>query len=151
MRFGLFIPQGWRQDLTGIEPRDQWSVMSGLARHADENDAWESIWVYDHFHAVPEPNGEATHEAWSLINAFAASTSRVRLGQMCTCMAYRNPAYLAKVAATADVISGGRIEMGIGAGWYEHEWRAYGYGFPSAGERLGRLDEGVQIMRQLWT
>jgi F420-dependent oxidoreductase-like protein len=151
MRFGLFIPQGWRQDLTGIEPRDHWAVMSGLARHADEGDAFESIWVYDHFHAVPEPNGEATHEAWSLINAFAASTSRVRLGQMCTCMAYRNPAYLAKVATTADVISGGRVEMGIGAGWYEHEWLAYGYGFPSAGQRIAMLDEGVQIFKQLWT
>jgi F420-dependent oxidoreductase-like protein len=125
--------------------------MSGLARHADEGDAFESIWVYDHFHAVPEPNGEATHEAWSLINAFAASTSRVRLGQMCTCMAYRNPAYLAKVATTADVISGGRVEMGIGAGWYEHEWLAYGYGFPSAGQRIAMLDEGVQIFKQLWT
>ena len=70
---------------------------------------------------------------------------------MCTCMGYRNPAYLAKVAATVDVISGGRAEMGIGAGWYEHEWRAYGYGFPKAGDRIGMLDEGVQIMRQLWT
>jgi F420-dependent oxidoreductase-like protein len=151
MRFGLFIPQGWRQDLTGIDAHDHWAVMSGLARHADEGDAFESIWVYDHFHAVPEPNGEATHEAWSLINAFAASTSRVRLGQMCTCMAYRNPAYLAKVATTADVISGGRVEMGIGAGWYEHEWLAYGYGFPSAGQRIAMLDEGVQIFKQLWT
>jgi alkanesulfonate monooxygenase SsuD/methylene tetrahydromethanopterin reductase-like flavin-dependent oxidoreductase (luciferase family) len=82
--------------------------------------------------------------------AFAASTSRVRLGQMCTCMAYRSPTYLAKVAATVDVISGGRAEMGIGAGWYEHEWRAYGYGFPRAGERIAMLDEGVQIMSQLW-
>ncbi|QHT56575.1 LLM class F420-dependent oxidoreductase [Cellulomonas sp. H30R-01] len=151
MRFGLFIPQGWRQDLTGIEPRDHWSVMNGLAQHADQGDAFDSIWVYDHFHAVPEPNGEATHEAWSLINAYAATTSRVKLGQMCTCMAYRNPAYLAKVAATADVISGGRVQMGIGAGWYEHEWRAYGYGFPRAGERLAMLDEGVQIFKQLWT
>ncbi|GEA86267.1 LLM class F420-dependent oxidoreductase [Cellulomonas cellasea] len=151
MRFGLFIPQGWRQDLTGIATADHWNVMNGLAQHADTGDVWESIWVYDHFHAVPEPNGEATHEAWSLINAYAASTRRVRLGQMCTCMAYRNPAYLAKVAATADVISGGRVEMGIGAGWYEHEWRAYGYGFPRAGERLAMLDEGVQIFRQLWS
>ena len=66
-------------------------------------------------------------------------------------MGYRNPAYLAKVAATVDVISGGRAEMGIGGGWYEHEWRAYGFGFPTAGDRLGMLDEGVQIMRQLWT
>ena len=83
--------------------------------------------------------------------AFAASTSRVRLGQMCTCMSYRNPAYLAKVAATVDVISGGRLEMGIGGGWYEHEWRAYGYGFPPVAERLARLREGVEIMHQAWT
>ena len=151
MRFGLFIPQGWRQDLTGIDAHEHWAVMHGLAKHADDGDAFESIWVYDHFHAVPQPNGEATHEAWSLISAYAASTSRVRLGQMCTCMAYRNPAYLAKVAATADVISGGRVEMGIGAGWYEHEWRAYGYGFPRAGARLDALAEGVEIFRQLWS
>ena len=151
MRFGLFIPQGWRQDLTGIDPREHWAVMHGLARHADDGDAWEAVWVYDHFHAVPEPNGEATHEAWSLISAFAASTQRVRLGQMCTCMSYRNPAYLAKVAATADIISGGRVEMGIGAGWYEHEWRAYGYGFPRAGERIAALEEGVEIFQQLWS
>ena len=151
MRFGLFIPQGWRQDLTGIAPADQWSVMDGLAQHADTGSAFDSVWVYDHFHTVPEPTEEATHEAWSLMAAFAASTSRVKLGQMCTCMAYRNPAYLAKVATTVDVISGGRAQMGIGAGWYEHEWRAYGYGFPRAGERLDMLDEGVQIMRQMWT
>ena len=91
---------------------------------------------------------EATHEAWTLMAAFAASTSRVRLGQMCTCMGYRNPAYLAKVAATVDIISGGRAEMGIGAGWYAYEWKAYGYGFPTAGKRLARLREGLEIMRQ---
>jgi len=150
MRFGLFIPQGWRHDLVGIDPAHHWATMSGLAAHADAG-SWESIWVYDHFHTVPVPSAQATHEAWSLISAFAATTNRVRLGQMCTCMSYRNPGYLAKVATTADIISGGRIEMGIGAGWYEHEWRAYGYGFPGAGERLARLDEGVQIMKQAWT
>jgi alkanesulfonate monooxygenase SsuD/methylene tetrahydromethanopterin reductase-like flavin-dependent oxidoreductase (luciferase family) len=84
------------------------------------------------------------------MSAFGAVTERVRLGQMCTCVSYRNPVYLAKVATTCDIISGGRIEMGIGAGWYEHEWRAYGYGFPRAGERLQMLDEGVQIIRQAW-
>lgn len=161
MRFGLFIPQGWRLDLVGIDPADQWETMRSLARHADTAlageglpgaaNAWESIWVYDHFHTTPEPTDEATHEAWTLMAAFAASTERVRLGQMCTCTAYRNPAYLAKVAATVDVVSGGRLEMGIGAGWYEHEWRAYGYGFPRAGERLAMLDEGVQILKQMWT
>jgi F420-dependent oxidoreductase-like protein len=96
------------------------------------------------------PTNEATHEAWSLMAAYAATTSRIKLGQMCTARSYRNPAYLAKVAATADIISGGRVQMGIGGGWYEHEWRAYGYGFPSAGVRLARLDEGVQIMRDAW-
>lgn len=151
MRFGLFIPQGWRQDLTGIAPADHWTTMNGLAQHADAGSVFDSIWVYDHFHTVPEPVAEATHEAWSLMAAFAASTSRVKLGQMCTCMAYRNPAYLAKAATTVDVISGGRAQMGIGAGWYEHEWLAYGYGFPRAGERLDALDEGVQIMKQMWT
>ena len=124
--------------------------MRDVAQHADAG-PWESVWVYDHFHTVPRPTDEATHEAWTLMAALGAVTERVRLGQMCTCMSYRNPAYLAKVAATCDIVSGGRVEMGIGGGWYEHEWRAYGYGFPSAGERLGMLDEGVQIMRQAWT
>jgi F420-dependent oxidoreductase-like protein len=149
MRFGTFIPQGWRLDLAGIDPADQWPTMLGLAQRAEQG-PWESIWVYDHFHTTPLPSQEATHEAWALMAAYAAATSRLRLGQMCTCMSYRPPTYLAKVAATVDVISGGRLEMGIGGGWYEQEWRAYGYGFPSAGERLGRLDEGVQIMRQMW-
>lgn len=149
MRFGMFVPQGWRLDLAGIDPARHWEVMSGLAGRADAG-PWESIWVYDHFHTVPVPTDEATHEAWTLMAAFAASTRRVRLGQMCTCMSYRNPAYLAKVAGTVDIVSGGRVEMGIGAGWYEHEWRAYGYGFPPARERLRALDEGVQIMNQAW-
>ena len=149
MRFGLFIPQGWRLDLVGIPVEEQWAVMRELAAHADGG-PWDSLWVYDHFHTVPMPTDEATHEAWTLMAAYAASTSRIKLGQMCTSMGYRNPAYLAKVAATTDVISGGRVQMGIGGGWYEHEWRAYGYGFPSAGQRLARLDEGVQIMREAW-
>ncbi len=150
MKFGIFIPQGWRFDLVGIEPDRHWGVMHDLAQAAEAG-PWESLWVYDHFHTTPEPSDEATHEAWTLMAALAASTSRIRLGQMCTCVAYRNPAYLAKVAATVDLISGGRTEMGIGAGWYEHEWRAYGYGFPDAPERLRMLREGVDIMNQAWT
>ncbi len=150
MRFGLFVPQGWRLDLTGIDTKDHWATMLGVAQAAEDG-PFESVWVFDHFHTVPVPTQEATHEAWTLMAALAAATGRVRLGQMCTCMGYRNPAYLAKVAATVDVISGGRAEMGIGAGWYEHEWRAYGYGFPGAGDRIGMLEEGVEIMHQLWT
>lgn len=151
MRFGVFIPQGWRYDLVGIADADQWQVMRDLAQRVDRVEGWESLWVYDHFHTTPIHSDEATHEAWTLMSAFAASTDRIRLGQMCTCMNYRNPAYLAKVAATVDHVSSGRLEMGIGAGWYEHEWRAYGYGFPEPRERLGRLREGVQIFQQAWT
>ena len=151
MKFGIFVPQGWRMDLVGIDPSQHWGVMAGLARRADANEDWSSIWVFDHFHTVPVPTEDATHEAWTLMAAFAAVTGRVRLGQMCTCMSYRNPAYLAKVASTVDIVSEGRVEMGIGAGWYEHEWRAYGYGFPRPGERLARLREGVEIFRQMWT
>src|SRR6185369_2888828 len=123
MRFGVFVPQGWRLDLAGIPISNHWATMRDLAVAAD-NGPFESIWVYDHFHTVPLPTEEVTYEAWALMAAFAAVTSRVRLGQMCTGMAYRNPAYLAKIAATTDIVSGGRV---------------------------GMLDEGVQIMRQLWT
>ncbi len=150
MKFGIFIPQGWRFDLVGIDPARHWGVMHDLAQAAEAG-PWESLWVYDHFHTTPVPSEEATHEAWTLMAAFAASTSRIRLGQMCTCIAYRNPAYLAKVASTVDLISNGRLEMGIGAGWYEHEWRAYGYGFPDAPARLRALREGVEVMHQAWT
>lgn len=150
MKFGMFLPQGWRLDLVGIAPENQWSTIVDLARRADYG-PWDSVWVYDHFHTVPVATQEATHEAWTLMAALAASTHNVKLGQMCTCMGYRNPAYLAKVAATVDIISGGRAQMGIGAGWYEHEWRAYGYGFPPVGDRISQLFEGVDIMHQAWT
>src|SRR5665809_162870 len=78
MRFGLFIPQGWRMDLVGIDPADQWATMNGLVTRADAGATFESVWVYDHFHTVPEPTQEATHEAWTLMAAFAATTSRRR-------------------------------------------------------------------------
>lgn len=149
MRFGLFLPQGWRLDLVDVQPADHWVTMTGLAARADDG-PWESVWVYDHMHTAPFTTDEATHEAWSLMAGLGAVTSRVRLGQMCTCIGYRNPALLAKTASTVDMISGGRVEMGIGAGWYKHEWEAYGYGFPPAGDRLAMLDEGVQILRAAW-
>jgi len=150
MRFGAFVPQGWRMDLVGIPVEQQWEAIRSVAATI-EGAGYESLWVYDHFHTVPVPSQEATHEAWTLMAALAASTTRVRLGQMCTCVAYRPPAYLAKVAATIDVISGGRLEMGIGAGWYRHEYEGYGYQFPRPAVRIGQLREAVEIMRRMWT
>ena len=151
MRFGLFIPQGWRLDLAGIDTADQWATMRDLAQYADRGDSWESIWVFDHFHTVPEPTDEATHEAWTLMAAFAASTSRVRMGQMCTCVTYRNPAHMAKVTTTIDVLSGGRAILGIGAAWFEREHNAYGYAFPPLRERFERLEDALRIARAMFT
>jgi len=150
MRFGAFVPQGWRLDLAGIAVSDHWEVMRRVAGTI-EAAGFESLWVYDHFHTVPLPTQEVTYEAWTLMAALAAATSTVRLGQMCTCNSYRPPSYLAKVAASIDAISGGRVEMGIGAGWYEHEYRGYGYPFPKPSVRIGMLREGVEIMQRLWT
>lgn len=150
MRSGVFIPQGWRLDLVGIPREQQWTVMHDVAAAADVA-GYESVWVYDHFHTVPVATQEVTHEAWSLMGALAATTKRIRLGQMCTCNAYRPPAYLAKVAATIDVISGGRLEMGIGAGWYEQEFLGYGYEFPRPAVRLGQLAEAIEILKRMWT
>jgi F420-dependent oxidoreductase-like protein len=116
-----------------------------------ESAGYESLWVYDHFHTVPVPTQEVTYEAWTLMSALAATTDTVRLGQMCTCNSYRPPSYLAKVAASIDVISGGRVEMGIGAGWYEHEYDGYGYPFAKPSVRIGELREGVEIMQRMWT
>lgn len=150
MRFGAFVPQGWRLDLAGIDVGDHWDTIVQVATTI-ESSGYESLWVYDHFHTVPVATQEVTYEAWTLMAALAVATDTVRLGQMCTCNSYRSPAYLAKVAASIDAISGGRIEMGIGAGWYEHEYQGYGYEFPKASVRIGMLREGVEIMQRMWT
>jgi F420-dependent oxidoreductase-like protein len=150
MRFGAFVPQGWRLDLAGIDVAEHWPTMLGVAERIEEL-GYESLWVYDHFHTVPEPTQEVTYEAWTLMAALAAATNSVRLGQMCTCNTYRPPSYLAKMAACIDVISAGRLEMGIGAGWYEDEHDGYGYPFLSPAGRLGMLREGVEIMTAMWT
>ncbi len=150
MRFGAFVPQGWRLDLVGIPADRQWDTIRRVALTIEDS-GFDSVWVYDHFHTFPVPAQEVTFEAWTLMGALATTTTRVRLGQMCTCNAYRPPSYLAKVAATIDVISGGRLDMGIGAGWYEDEFRGYGYDFPPAAVRIGQLEESVEILRRMWT
>lgn len=150
MEFGAFVPQGWRMDLVGVPVGEQWPTMLATA-HKIEDLGYDTAWVYDHFHTVPHATQEPTYECWTLMAALAASTSRVRLGQMCTCSSYRNPAYLAKVASSVDVISGGRLEFAVGAGWYEQEYLAYGYEYPSDGVRLAQLDEAVQIIKKMWT
>ena len=112
---------------------------------------YDSIWVYDHLHNVPRPAHEAVFECWTTMAAISQRTSTIRLGQMVGCNSYRNPGLLAKITATVDVISGGRLDWGIGAGWYENEYRSYGYDFPKPSDRLHMLEEAVQIVTSMWT
>ncbi|HYK86746.1 MAG TPA: LLM class F420-dependent oxidoreductase [Ktedonobacteraceae bacterium] len=151
MEFGVIVPQGWLMDLVGIaDPAEAYETMVRVAQEAEAS-GYASIWLYDHFHTVPTPTQEVTFECWTSTAALARDTKRVRLGQMVTCNSYRNPALLAKMASTVDALSHGRLDFGIGAGWYEHEYVAYGYGYPSTRERLDRLREAVQIILAMWT
>lgn len=112
---------------------------------------FESIWASDHFLLSPGDTDRNCMDCWTLLAALAAEVKDIRLGSLVTCMSYRNPAVLAKIAATVDLISGGRLEFGVGAGWKDVEHDAYGILFPSPGERVDRFLEGIQIIRGLWT
>jgi F420-dependent oxidoreductase-like protein len=138
-------------DLVKIkDPIEKYEAMTRVAQVADKG-RWDAIWVYDHFHTVPEPTLEATFECWTITSTLVRDTKRVRVGQMVGCNGYRNPALYAKIASTVDVASHGRLNAGIGAGWYEHEWRAYGYGFPELRERMGMFKEACEIVHKMWT
>jgi F420-dependent oxidoreductase-like protein len=149
--FGVFVPQGWRMDLVEIkDPIEQYEAMTRVAQVAEAN-GYDSIWVYDHFHTVPTPTHETTFECWTITAGLSRDTNRINIGQMVTCNGYRNPALLAKMASTVDVMSHGRLYFGLGAGWYEHEWRAYGYGFPETPDRMRAFREACQIIHRMWT
>lgn len=151
MIFGVFAPQGWKMELAGIsDPQDKWATTLRVARLAEEI-GLDSVWVYDHVHNVPVPAHETVFECWTTMAALAQATSTVRLGQMVSCAGYRNPALVAKITSTIDVISGGRLDWGIGAGWYDHEYHAYGYEFPSAADRIRILRETVEIVKLMWS
>ena len=151
MQYGIIVPQGWRMDLVGIEdPVEAYETMTRVAQEAEALN-YHSIWLFDHFHTVPVPTQEVTFECWTSTAALARDTKRVRIGQMVTCNGYRNPALMAKMASTVDVLSHGRLDFGIGAGWYEHEYLAYGYQYPDAPERLRYLRKAVQVIHVMWT
>jgi F420-dependent oxidoreductase-like protein len=151
LKFGLLVPQGWTMDLAHIKgPVEAYETMTRVAQTADEV-GFASAWLVDHFHTIPYPSQEVTFECWMSTAALARDTSNIRIGQMVTCNSYRHPALLAKMASTVDVLSHGRLNFGIGAGWYEHEYRAYGYAYPDAPERLRQLREAVQVIRAMWT
>jgi F420-dependent oxidoreductase-like protein len=151
LTFGVFVPQGWKMELASIDdPREKWHKAVEVATLAEEL-GYDSIWVYDHFHNVPVAAHEAVFECWTTMAAISQRTSRIRLGQMVGCAPYRNPGLLAKITSTVDVISGGRLDWGIGAGWYEHEFRGYGYPFEKPSVRIKVLEETVEIVKAMWS
>jgi F420-dependent oxidoreductase-like protein len=150
VQFSIFLPTGFGQEFAGIaDPVAAFESVTRIARAADET-GYETLWVPDHLTTIP-PSQEMIFEAWSTITALARETSRVRIGQLVTGNGYRNPALQAKMASTVDVISGGRLTFGIGAGWWEPDYVGYGYEFPAPRRRLAQLAEAVQIILSMWT
>jgi alkanesulfonate monooxygenase SsuD/methylene tetrahydromethanopterin reductase-like flavin-dependent oxidoreductase (luciferase family) len=117
---------------------------------AAEELGYDSAWLYDHFHSLGNINAPCL-EAWTTLSALATLTKRVKIGTMTTCVSYRQPTLLAKMGATVDVISNGRLILGIGAGWYKDEYLAYGYEYPSDRTRVRSLKEALIVIDKLWT
>lgn len=140
MKFGLFT------SLTGIT----WPQLQDLWKHVEDT-GWDAVVVTDHFMPnLPDPVGE-TLECWTTLSSLAMLTRRMRIGTLVSGNTYRHPAVLAKMAATVDIISGGRLICGIGSAWQENEHMAYGIPFYTVEERLHRLDEACQVLLSLWT
>jgi F420-dependent oxidoreductase-like protein len=149
MRVGIVVPQGWTSEYAGMDAAEAWSRTVDVATAA-ERLGFDSIWMYDHVHTTPEPTDEITFEAYTALAVLAAHTSRVRIGQLVTCAAYRNPALLAKMISTLDVATGGRMELGLGAGWKREEFEAYGWDFPTTRQRLDHLEDSLEIVTRMF-
>ena len=146
MKAGIIVPQGWTGEYAGWEPGAAWERSVRVAGQADEL-GFESIWAFDHFHTTPEPTDEITFESFTFLTALSQRTRRVRLGHVVMSAGFRNPALVGKMISTLDVASNGRAELGIGAGWKQDEWEAYGYGFPGRKERLDGLEDALSVLR----
>jgi F420-dependent oxidoreductase-like protein len=148
MKLGVITPQGWTGEYDGWESRRAWARTVEVAQQAERLGV-ESVWVFDHVHTTPKPTDEITFESFTSLAALAALTEHVRLGQIVICNGFRNPALTAKMASTLDTISGGRFELGIGAGWKREEWLAYGYGFPETRVRLAMLHDALEVISRM--
>ena len=135
-----------------IEPQFGFSYQDVLdiARDAEDR-GFTSLWVSDHLFLNADSVATNCLEAWTLLAGLAQATTRLRLGTLVSCQSYRNPALLAKLAAGLDHMSDGRLEFGVGAGWKELEYRAYGYEFPPPGTRVAQLVDTIEICRRMWT
>lgn len=126
-----------------------WDDYTAITAAAETSD-WDALWVSDHILWAPDSVDRDCYEAWTLLASLAAISDRLRLGTLVTCNSYRHPSLLAKQVAQIDAMSGGRIDFGIGAGWKEEEYRAYGYEFPGIGTRQSQMAEAIDLTRALW-
>jgi F420-dependent oxidoreductase-like protein len=131
-------------------PTQRFEDVREIARHA-ETTGWDGLWLADHFMPDAADTSAPWPESWTTLAGLAASVPRIRLGTLVTGNTYRHPAVLAKMAATVDHISGGRVVLGLGAGWQENEHRQYGIHFATVPERLARLEEACQVIKSLYT
>ncbi len=148
MRVGVIVPQGWTGEYDGWDPARAWARTVAVAHEADAL-GFDSIWLFDHVQTEPVPTDEITFEAFVGLSALAVETARVRLGHLVLCAGYRNPALVAKMIATLDVVSGGRAELGLGAGWKQDEYVAYGFGFPPLRTRMEALEDALEITTRM--
>jgi alkanesulfonate monooxygenase SsuD/methylene tetrahydromethanopterin reductase-like flavin-dependent oxidoreductase (luciferase family) len=148
VKIGLTLPQGCDREYLGLDAATAWGRTVDVARWA-EGRGFESLWVYDHMRVVPPPEEAPIFEPFVELSALAMATNRARLGHLVLAAAYRNAGLTAKAISTLDVVSGGRAILGIGAGWKEDEWLAYGYGFPPTGERLAILADHLEIISRM--
>jgi F420-dependent oxidoreductase-like protein len=148
MRVGIIAPQGWTGEFDGWDPSRAWERTVFVA-HEAEALGFDSIWMFDHVQTEPVPTDEITFEAFVGLSALAVETARVRLGHLVLCAGYRNPALVAKMIATLDVVSGGRVELGLGAGWKQDEYVAYGFGFPPLRARMEMLEDALEITTRM--
>ncbi|HUG86543.1 MAG TPA: LLM class flavin-dependent oxidoreductase [Euzebya sp.] len=148
MKVGLTLPQGCDREYLGVDPRTAWRRTIEIAQQADQA-GFESLWLYDHMQVDPPPEPAIVFEPVTEAAALAMVTSRARLGFLVLSAAYRNAALTAKMVSSIDVYSGGRVILGIGAGWKEDEWIAYGYGFPDAKTRLAILRDHLEVITRM--
>lgn len=148
MRVGIIVPQGWTGEYDGWDAARAWARTVAVT-HEAETLGFDSIWLFDHLQTEPVPADEITFEAFVALSALAAETARVRLGHLVLCAGYRNPALVAKMIATLDVVSGGRAELGLGAGWKQDEYLAYGFGFPPLRARMEMLEDALEITSRM--
>jgi alkanesulfonate monooxygenase SsuD/methylene tetrahydromethanopterin reductase-like flavin-dependent oxidoreductase (luciferase family) len=150
VHWGVMLAQGWKGELSEVPAHTSWQVAQEWAGHAEDL-GFDGVWVFDHFQPYPRRDASPVLEAWTTLSALSQTTRDVVLGTLVSCAAYRHPGVTAKMAATLGVLSQGRFCLGLGAGWDQPEFAAFGVPFRSASERSDSLERTLRTCRASWT